>query len=70
MTEDYEVIFERESRKSGKVWNILAKVKKETFLSILSSITAHHRGYNIPCNFSDRTMRVESAAEFTRRDIS
>lgn len=54
---------------SGKVWNILAKVRRETSLFILSSITAH-RGYNIPCNFSDRTMRVKEAAEFIRRDIS
>jgi len=55
-------------RISGKVWNILAKVRRETFLFTLSSITAH-RGYNIPRNFSDRTMRVEGAAEFIRRDI-
>lgn len=55
--------FSTESQgKSG----ILARWRKK--LSTLSSIMAR-RGYSIPCNFSDRTIRAEGAAEFIRRDI-
>lgn len=61
--EGYEVIFERVP---GKVWN---SGKESNFHPPYKFYYGAPRSYIIPCNFSARTIRVEAAAEFIRRDI-
>lgn len=64
VTEDYVIKWFSNERVSGEGLEYSGKGEERNFpIHLLSSITAH-RGYNIPCNFSDRTMRAGGTAEF------